>query len=608
MADLKHKAQSLWMILGWLASLVATQVSAQDIRLAQQRGPYYVDEPMMIQVQVNGLQPGKNVECKFSGDPRAGITIEGPQIGQSTNSFTQIINGQVSSSETVNMKFSFTVTSSQPGEFTVGPFTVNVEGRTKELDGVTLEFGQLEEDENMRLEVSLPREKFYVGEKVPVTIRWLYSGDRNGLQYAFSNLQIRSPLFDQFEFDDSPPSTRTTLSIATAQGIVEVDAEVTQEVRDGNDYFALTGSRTLIAGKAGTIDGIRVTSRTQRVTAWGRDFFGDPRPRSSQAALASSQPLKFEILPIPTANRPATFSGGVGRGFTIDVVTNRSVVRVGDPISLDVSLKGDGNLEQVALPPLASLLDSKQFQLPTETPAGVFSGNTKQFKVSVRVSDRAVNQLPALQFSWFDPQQEKFVSTSSKPIALQVTDAQIVSSRDVVSVRSQSDAREEQPEQSSSLAAANRSGVADRLEFLGANLAIERNVQTLMLSSSSPWMQSWIVPVAYLLGFASILLAVIVQRRGKRPAEQLKLRSLLKQCLADIRASESKPLKVASQQIAEALRRLIAAFPDCDRNLANSIIGECDGHHYAPTVVNGTEIQRDLVRRALIAAEQLAGK
>ncbi len=583
---------------------LSNSLTAQDIRIAKQRGPYYVAEPMVIQIQVNGLQEGQEVQCQLDDRQLDGISVDGPQIGQSTNSFTQIINGRISSSETVNMKFNFTVTSSKAGQATIGPFTVDVDGKRQALEGVDVEFGQLEEDPDMHLEVSLPRKKIFVGEKVPLTIRWLFSGDRNSLQYAFSNLQIRSPLFEQFDFDDAQPTTRTTLSIATAQGLVDIDADVSQVQRDGTDYVAITGQRTLIAANPGEIKDVRVTSRTQRVTQWGRDFFGDSRPRDSRAALASSEPLSFEIVPIPMVNRPDSFGGAVGSGFSIDVAANRSVVRVGDPISLDITLRGDGNVEQLALPGLSKALDPALFQLPAEVPSGNFTGGAKQFKVSVRVNDKSVSQLPAIPFSWFDPREETFVTASSKPIALQVTDAQIVSSRDVVSGRPQTTMSAESTANNALAASDLRTRP---LNFIGANLAIEKNLQALAVSRGG-WLEQWLVPATYFTGIATIIAAAIVRRRSNRSPDHHKQRAIIKQCLSDIRNCEHKSLKQAAQQIGDALRRLLAEVPMNRRELADSIIGECDNLVYAPTEQADPAVQRELLRRALLAAEEVAGK
>jgi len=78
----------------------------------------------------------------------------------------------------------------------------------------------------MQIALSVSRKSVYVGQEVPVTVRWsFFADDMTAVQYAFSNLQIRSPLFDQFTFKDQPQQSRTSLIIATAKGGMEVDCE-----------------------------------------------------------------------------------------------------------------------------------------------------------------------------------------------------------------------------------------------------------------------------------------------------------------------------------------------------------------------------------------------
>ena len=72
---------------------------------------------------------------------------------------------------------------------------------------------------------------------------------------------------------------------------------------------------------------------------------------------------------------------------------------MGDPITLSVTLRGDGNLETAALPPLSTVdsgLDAESFRLPSGDVAGVLSEDdtAKTFTVTVRVLDelRTSNQ------------------------------------------------------------------------------------------------------------------------------------------------------------------------------------------------------------------------
>jgi hypothetical protein len=591
-----------------MVCLYAHPLAAQDIRITQQRGPYYVGEPMVIQIQVNGVQSEQDVDCRLNQTLLpAGIRVEGPQVGQSKSSFTQIINGRIASRESVSFKYNFQITAEQPGPVIIGPFIVEIDSKPQEVDGIEVEFEELNEDPDMELELSLPRENIYVGEQVPLTIRWLFSGDRDGLQYAFSNLQIRSPLFEQLTFVDAEVNSRTTLSLVTAQGVVELDASVEQEQVNGRDYVVVTGQRLFIAESPGEFTNSSASCRTQRVTRWGRDIFGDARPREVVPALARATPLNFRVLPIPRDNRPNSYAGAVGSGFTLNVSLNRSVVSVGDPIALDIKISGDGDLERCSLPSLVYWLNADQFQLPAEVPVGEVIGNVKQFKVNVRVKDAAVTQLPSIELAWFDPRQAQFVTTRSKPIALQVNEAQIVSAVDVVTAPSAAQTNSGQA--ATSPTPSTPPGLSTSLKIRAANLAIEEHLPSLVVASNSLTHQTWLPSALYLSGFALVAVGLLAKRYRQRSPREGQRSTTLKQVRTSLRQAESQSLREASETIAAALRRLIAAWPDDGpRHAVEETIAECERLGYSPAQQDDAQVKANLLARARQAIDTYSGK
>ena len=393
------------------------------------------------------------------------------------------------------------------GEYNIGPFEVTYGNEVKTVEGMSFRFGKMANDPDMQIAFSLPRSSVYVGQEIPLTIRWSFAGEPAVVQYAFDNLQISSPLFDQFTLKDQPHKTRTALlTIARPKRGLGVEAEVTQEEQNGRRFVVVTGTLMMLRDTPGTFDSIPITCRTEKATQFRETLLGtvaiDPVP-----ALAVGTPLTFEVKPIPSAGRPASFSGAVGRTFSIDVSANRSVVQVGDPISLTISVRGDGNVEKVSLPDLAgsAALPADLFQIPSEQAAGTFDGNVKQFKVNVRVKDQRVEQIPPIGFSWFDPWEEQFQTAQSRPIALQVMEAQVVSAADVVSAS---------PDEKSGTAAgvaplpgtAERSGApAAGMAFVGANVAIERNAARLLENASLGTSPTAIAIGVYALAAAVLL-------------------------------------------------------------------------------------------------------
>ena len=553
--------------------------TAQQIHYAAQPGPYYVGEPVVVQIVVRGVDGKTKVDCRLKDPAPANLAVQGPEMSQSSRSFTQIINGRMTSSESIDYRFQFVVTASQEGKYMVGPFLVIVDGHEREVAGSEFEFGKLANDPDMRIEVSMPSDTVYVGQEVPVTIRWSFTGEMQVVQYAFANLQIRSPLFDQFPFRDVPSQTRTALTIATAKGSVEVDAKVTQEKIDGREFVVVTATRTMVPDTPGTFTDIPVTCRTQRVTSWRRDFFGDVTPGRSAPAMAAGEPVSLTVRPIPQAGRPPSFAGAVGRGFSIEAAANRSIVRVGDPISLNITVHGDGNLSRISLPPLNRNegLDSSRFQVPSDPPPGKVDGNAKQFNLTVRVKNQSVEQIPPIAFSWFDPYQEQFDTAVTKPIALQVMETQVVSANDVITAQSNTAAAGEdggdgQTQDSASEATGS---------FVGANLAITTDPMQL-LTSSSVWHLSRLLTIScYSLAVLLIVGSVVLRKRQNRDQAEISRKKRLRQLTQQLQRAGQLPTKEAAERVARLLRELLAEFEVKNRSEIDALIARCDNMIYA---------------------------
>lgn len=562
---------------------------AQQAQILTQRGPYYVGEPVMVQVLFESVDSKSDVTCELLNEPASGVTVEGPRVTRSVRSFTQIVNGRMSSRETIDHRFGFVVTATEEGEYDIGPFRVTTGGESSEVEGVRFRFTELRNDPDMQISISLPGETVYVGQEVPVTIRWSFAGDMDAVRYAFSYLQIRSPLFDQFTFVDAPATTRTTLSIVTAKGSVEVDAEVDREQINGREFIVVTGTRTLIPDAAGRFTAIPVTCRTQKATSFSRSLFGDLVARGQTPAIAAGEPLDLIVEPIPRNGRPDNFTGAVGKDFSIDVSANRSVIRVGDPIALNITIRGDGNLDSVSLPPLSAGngLPSEHFQVPQDLTAGSREGNQKQFKVNLRVKDTAVTQIPAIGFSWFNPYEELFQSAASDPIAIQVMEAQLVSAADVVSSAPRPG---QNGSQDADAATGNAvTGTSPGLTLVGANLAIVQDPSRLLAQNRSATVL-WITTACYALALSLIAVSVAWRWSTGRDTAWATRRKRLKELLYRLDATQHVPPKEAAQEIARVLRDLLADYSVSDRRAVEQLIGRCDNIIYATSFASGSEL------------------
>ena len=265
-----------------------------------------------------------------------------------------------------------------PGRITIGPFTLSQGGTQGQSRPLHLRVRAIELSERLHVELELPQGPIFVGQRVPISIEfWLESK----LQENLHTYTLQVPLFDQtesFRFADGPTVVDTTeVRIETARGQLSLPGTTSEATRDGTKYLVVKVPRVLIPSRSGNFEIPKASIVADEATRWQRDFFGGRRVTHVQKLRAVDVPRSIEVAAVPSANRPESFAGAVGRGYSLEVSADRSVVQVGDPITLTFTLRGEGNLQSAGLPPLSAkgLLDPARFRVPVGDLAGKLEGD-----------------------------------------------------------------------------------------------------------------------------------------------------------------------------------------------------------------------------------------
>ncbi len=141
------------------------------------------------------------------------------------------------------------------------------------------------------------------------------------------------------------------------------------------------------------------------------------------------------VKPIPSQNRPGDYVGAVGRYNIVAEAAPKSV-EVGDPITLHLGIDGNGSMDVVRAPPLALQQDLvRDFKVNNEPLAGFVDGSRKVFTTTIRPLRDDVTEIPAIEYTYFDPQSEEFVTTKSKPIPIEVSKADVLALDAIVGSR-----------------------------------------------------------------------------------------------------------------------------------------------------------------------------
>ncbi|MEN9974078.1 MAG: hypothetical protein RLZZ282_84, partial [Verrucomicrobiota bacterium] len=142
--------------------------------------------------------------------------------------------------------------------------------------------------------------------------------------------------------------------------------------------------------------------------------------RISQEVNLTVPKLEMESLPLPDG-APQGFENAVGN-FQLDVTSDATDVQEGDPLAVDICVRGNGNLDTLHPPQLA---DSNGWKLyaATAEPRGderrEFSGQTifHQFLRPLELKPA----IPSFRLVFFDPNDATYKTLTSEPIPLQMT-------------------------------------------------------------------------------------------------------------------------------------------------------------------------------------------
>lgn len=533
-AQVRSRWQTVWLsLLFFLLLLAPTSAFAQQVEVQLDSREVHSGMPFTLSVAAQGFDESPEPEASTFSIDRCQITPLGVEPRVETR--VQIIQGRRSESRRVTFVFRYRVVAETAGTFTIPAITVEQGSKSASTRAARFEVKELSTTKDMLIRLNLPERPVWVGETFGVTVDWLLRKD-------VSDQVIVVPLFEMVDNVRVTPADakgRKALELSLGTRQIQMPFSQDKATIDGVEYTRVRLETEVTPIRAGTlsVDPTRVVAKLQ--VGMGRDSFGF-RVARGRLFKAEDTPRTLEVRALPLQGRPPSFENAVGTAFSVRVQAKHTVVRVGDPIELSILVRGDGQLEGLRLPQLDGEggLDPELFSVPDQAPIGqvLEDENGKAFSVTIRLKGTAAREIPALPFSYFNPEDTSYHTVHTDPIALSVEGSATVGADDVV----REGGRPGGPDEA---------GKPQELSLVGADLSLSDEGTTLhtvmMMGSLRPFVYG-IYGVALLLFGGQMWRVRTASRRGKSREVRDAVAAVERELASQDPARESAPRLVSS--------------------------------------------------------------
>ena len=320
-----------------------------------------------------------------------------------------VINGQVSSSVTYN----FTVVPRQAGSYTIPAIAVDVGGDKLTSKPLTLTVlkptAPPPEAVNSGaqlafLKLVIPRTNLFVGETIPGQLQ-IYVQSRVGM----SGLQLSGFPADGFNVGKMTEGQRRQAQVGNSVYMVIPVSFSIKPIK--------IGAMTL--GPVTANATIEVPTTNRRHDLW--DPFGMLGSSEQKQVALATEAQTVQSLPLPTENVPANFNGAIGN-YSMTLTAGPTNVAAGDPITVKIQISGRGSLDSLTLPDQPAWRDFKTYPPTTkiENTDALGLQGTKTFEQIVTPQNADIKALPAVSFSFFDPDQKAYRTLTQPAVPLVV--------------------------------------------------------------------------------------------------------------------------------------------------------------------------------------------
>ena len=374
-----------------------------------------LDDTLNFQVKVDGTRDASPPD--LSG-------LDGFNVLQGPNLSTSI---QIVNFKTVqNVTYSYILKPLKTGKLNLGPFKVTAENNTYVTKPISIEVvkasaqppsttsadpNRLLTSENLFLTMQADSKSAYVNGQILLTVTFYFKPD-------IDVVSVDQPVmnFDGFIVHDASGAIREKKTVKN------------------QPFDTVRFQKLLVPIKTGSISiaPVEMTVTVREPSSGNkqrRSIFDDPfgifPSFTRKNVVLQSNPLSLSILPLPDQGKPASFNGAVGK-VILRASAEPRTVEVGDPVTVTVELSGAANIDTLSPDFSTNTSDFRVYDPETTRESSVSGGRLIGKKTYTQVwipNSVDANQIPAVNFSYFDTELLKYVTLRKGPFDLNVSPA-----------------------------------------------------------------------------------------------------------------------------------------------------------------------------------------
>ena len=342
---------------------------------------------------------------------------------------TTSINGRVSTEVKQSFVGSFLLRPKHTGSLRIASHSFRVKGQIFQSDPQTLQVSAALKNERYQLRWSVPSPNLIEGQPLRLKLEFLYADQVRALNFSFPFLNNPDIVWDN---PVAPSNQNQADLLAFQSGGRQWFGRKTTAERNGHRYNSVELLMTGHPQHTGAfrLEGFAADISAKTGVETVRDFFDREVQQDKYDDLSLlADPLLISVKALPDAGKPASYSGLVGRLSLVAKLPTNSV-SLGDPIELSVSVAGLQNQVDPQNEIERQLTEASGLKVSLKDRKA--SDSAIDYTFFVRFTQAGSQAVEPIVLDYFDPQAGQYHQASTQRLAVQVRDATVMASNNVV--------------------------------------------------------------------------------------------------------------------------------------------------------------------------------